>query len=198
MQQISTLCLENYLKRSEQGQMDVIQENLINNGIMLLFGDVDSLMSERAVEFVMAHNFGGSKLKNLTFVINSSGGSLPDGFAIIDTMINSSIPVHTVGLGEISSAALMIFMAGAPGNRSLTPNTSIMSHQWSGELRGKMHELVSAQTDMLLTTERVKNHYLKYSKLDSDEITRILLPQHDVFLTAQQAVEYGLADRIQK
>jgi ATP-dependent protease ClpP protease subunit len=112
-------------------------------------------------------------------------------------MITSSkIPVYTWGMGEISSGGLMIFMSGAKGYRSLAPNTHIMSHQWMGSFEGKSHELASAQQDFDLTTQRVLNHYNKCTNLDTNQIRKCLLPPHDAFLTAAQAVSMGIADRI--
>lgn len=170
---------------------------LSSNGILALFDTIDNVTSQRVVEFILAHNLASKPLSNLTLILNSTGGSLTDGFAIIDTIAHSSIPIHTLGLGQISSSALMIFMAGAKGHRTITPNTVIMSHQWSGEVSGKMHELVSVQRDFELTNHRVRRHYIRYSDLDEQQVDKLLLPQHDVYLTAEQAVEYGLADRIQ-
>lgn len=182
---------------SLHSDFDIVNQ-LTSNGILTLFDSIDNVTAQRAVEFIMAHNLVTKPLSNLTLILNSNGGSLTDGFAIIDSIVNSSIPVHTVGLGQISSSALMIFMAGAKGHRTITPNTVIMSHQWSGEVSGKMHELLSVQRDFELTEGRVKTHYIRYSNLDEQKVDKLLLPQHDVYLTAEQAVEYGLADRIQK
>lgn len=171
---------------------------LHKQGVFCLFGEISTDITESAVEFVLAHNLRRSRsIKHLTFVINSSGGSLTDGFAIIDSIHSSTLPVHTLALGEISSAGLMIFMSGAKGGRGVAPNTTVMSHQWSGEITGKMHELLNAQKDFEQTTERMVQHYLAHSRLSRKQITSLLLPAHDVYLTAEQAVEYGLADRIQ-
>lgn len=167
-------------------------------GMLHLFGEIDEHTALDAVKFIFAHNLNKSlKLKHLTLVINSQGGSLTDAFAIIDVMRHSSLPVHTLGLGNISSAGLMIFMAGAPGHRTITANTTIMSHQWSGGAVGKMHELISAQQDFEQTTQRMMQHYHRCSGLEPDQIRQHLLPPHDAYLTAEQAVTLGIADRIQ-
>jgi ATP-dependent protease ClpP protease subunit len=72
-----------------------------------------------------------------------------------------------------------------------------MSHQWSGTFEGKIHELMSAQVDFAQTTKRMISHYERYTKLSASEIEKLLLPASDVFLTAEQAVQMGIADRIQ-
>ena len=68
---------------------------------------------------------------------------MTDGFALIDIIHGSRLPIWTVGIGMLASMGLMIFMAGEKGHRVLTPNTLILSHQWSGVDSGKEHELVS-------------------------------------------------------
>jgi ATP-dependent Clp protease, protease subunit len=173
-----------------------IDNVLDTQGVFTLFGSVDSEMSRNAVRFVLAHNSVKSPVKNITFVINSEGGDLNDAFAIIDVITHSRIPVHTLGLGQISSSGLMIFMAGTKGHRLLTTNTSVMSHQWSGTFEGKLHELMSAQADFELTTARMIEHYRRCSGLSESEIMQKLLPPHDVYLTSDQAVKLGIADRI--
>jgi ATP-dependent Clp protease protease subunit len=171
---------------------------LQRHGIFHIFGEIDASIAEDAIKFIFAHNLNKRfKLKHLTFVVNSQGGSLTDAFAVIDTMRHSGIPVHTLGIGQISSAGLMIFMAGAANARILTKNTTIMSHQWSGSATGKMHELISAQQDFEQTTARMMDHYRKFSGLADASIQTHLLPAHDVYLTAEQAVKLGIADKIQ-
>ncbi len=71
------------------------------------------------------------KRKELLLMICSEGGDMSAAFALIDVMKSSNIFIKTVGLGQIASAGLLIFLAGSPGRRTLTPNTSIMSHQYA-------------------------------------------------------------------
>jgi ATP-dependent Clp endopeptidase proteolytic subunit ClpP len=171
---------------------------LNTKGVFTVFGEINSEICEQIVQFIMAHNLvSRPKTKNITLVINSEGGSLLDAFAVIDVIRNSAVPVHTLGIGQISSAALMIFMAGQASHRVITQNTSILSHQWDGSFSGKLHELMSMKTDMELTQARVIQHYQTCSGLSTEQIQKLLLPPHDVFLSAAQAVEYGIADRIQ-
>ena len=175
-----------------------INDTLTQKGILTLFGEVDDKISQHLVESIIAYNLTKQhKLKHLTLLVNSEGGDLSEAFAIIDTMNSSKLPIHTIALGQISSAGLIIFMNGQVGQRVLRPNVSIMSHQWFGSISGKMHELMNAQTDFNLTKTRVADHYSRRSKLSSEEIDKLLLPPHDVFLTPEQAMEYGIADRIE-
>lgn len=182
--------------KSECAQEFDVDSILLTEAIHTLFGEINQESVECAIRFILAHNCAAKKVKFITLIINSAGGDLNDAFALIDIINYSKVPVHTLGLGQISSSGLMIFMSGAPGHRQLTMNTSIMSHQYSGTFEGKIHELLSAQEDFKLTTHRMVSHYVKHSKLSLEQIHEHLLPASDVFLTASQAVQMGIADRI--
>jgi ATP-dependent Clp protease protease subunit len=113
-------------------------------------------------------------------------------------MRGSAIPVHTVGLGIIASAGLMTFIAGKPGYRLITPNTSILSHQWSAGSYGKEHELVATQKQYDLTTKRMISHYRKCTKLSEKKIREKLLPPQDMWLSSEEALELNIADKVKE
>ena len=132
----------------------------------------------------------------ITLVINSPGGSVHAAFALIDTMKGSAIPIKTVGLGLIASCGILTFMAGTKGKRLITPNTSILSHQYSWGSQGKEHELFARVKEYELSTERMIEHYKKCTGLKEKQIREVLLPPQDVWLSAEDAVKYGIADKI--
>ncbi len=171
-----------------------------NQSFYMLFGEVNADVAKEICQWIMEANFSQEeKPEVLNLMINSPGGSLSAGFAIIDVMRGSHIPVRTVGVGEIASAGLMIFIAGQKGMRVLTENTSIMSHQFSWGSAGKEHELFAAVKEFDLTSKRMIDHYKKCTKLKKeDDIKRILLPPQDVFLNSDEALKYGLCDTVSK
>ena len=132
----------------------------------------------------------------ITLVINSPGGSVHAAFALIDTMKGSAIPIKTVGLGLIASCGILTFMAGTKGKRLITPNTSILSHQYSWGSQGKEHELFARVREYELSTERMIEHYKKCTGLKEKQIREVLLPPQDVWLSAEDAVKYGIADKV--
>lgn len=134
--------------------------------------------------------------KELTLIINSPGGSVHAAFALIDVMKGSAIPIKTVGLGLIASCGVLTFMAGQKGKRILTPNTSILSHQYSWGSSGKEHELFARVREFELSTERMLAHYKKCTGLKEKVIREILLPPEDKWLSAEEAIKYGIADQI--
>lgn len=175
-----------------------VQDIYKNNGIHILMEDIKESSCKAAIEFILDYNFSEKKPKNLKLIINSLGGSLPDAFSLIDIMKGSAIPVHTLGLGCIASAGLLIFITGEKGKRILTPNTSILSHQFSWSLWGKQHELISGAREIDLTEKKMINHYRKCTGLKEKTIKEILLPSSDVWLSAEEAIKYNLADEIKE
>lgn len=164
----------------------------------MLFGDVDLANAKEIAQWIMEANFMPEERPDvLNLVINSPGGDLNAAFAIIDVMRGSHIPVRTIGLGQIASAGLMIFIAGHKKMRVLTQNTSIMSHVFSWGSSGKEHELFAAVKEFDLTSQRMVDHYKKCTKLKTDkDVRKYLLPQQDVFLGADEAIKFGLCDEI--
>ena len=116
--------------------------------------------------------------------------------ALIDVMHSSAIPVKTVGLGVIASAGLLIFIAGHKGRRVLTPNTSILSHQFSWSSEGKAHELFATMREFELTQARMVAHYEACTGLDPEQIRKHLLPPQDIWLSAEESLALGICDHI--
>jgi ATP-dependent Clp protease protease subunit len=129
-------------------------------------------------------------------MICSEGGVVESAFALIDVMRSSPIPVKTVGLGQIASAGLLIFLAGSMGRRILTPNTSILSHQFSWGSDGKAHELFATMKEFELCHRRMLEHYKLCTGLSESEIKSTLLPPHDVYLSADEALSLNICDQI--
>lgn len=169
------------------------ENDLEDHGIFLWSGEVEEEKCEDAIRFILESNLGGT-LEHMTLVINSPGGSVLSGFSVIDAMEGSKVPVHTVGLGLIASMGLNLFITGKKGQRILTPNTLIISHQWSGVRRGKEHELIASQKRDTIIGEMVLRHYKKHTKLSEKDIRKYLLPDSDVYLTAAEAKKLHLCD----
>ncbi len=167
-------------------------------GVYLLMSEINSDTVKPVIDWILKNNLIRSPFDKLTLIINSGGGNVTDAFALIDTMKGSSIPVYTIGLGEISSAALMIFMAGHGGGRVMTPNASILSHQYSWGRWGKEHELVSSSRGIDLTSEMILTHYKKCTGMTEKKIREVLLPPQDVWLNAKEAKKHGLCDKVKE
>ena len=171
---------------------------LFAKGIVVFMGDVTVETMSPLIDWIISENYNKvKKKKELTLGICSPGGDLHACFALIDVMKGSSIPVKTVGLGMIASCGILTFMAGQKGSRILTPNTSILSHQYSWGSRGKEHELYAVMREFELSTERMLAHYKKCTGLNEKKIREILLPPQDVWLSAEEAKALKLCDKIE-
>ena len=176
--------------------MPMMQADLYDAGIFLFMGAVDSDSCKEAVEFVLKQNTEKKKKKKLQFMICSPGGEMPPCFALIDIMKGSGIPIHTLGLGMIASCGLLLFISGEKGHRILTPNTSILSHQFSWGSHGKEHELFAQVKEFELSTKRMIEHYKKCTGLDEEQIREFLLPPQDVWLSAKEAKKLNICDAV--
>jgi len=173
-----------------------VQPSVEECGIFLLMDEISDSTCKDVISFIISKNLTKPYPKYLQLVINSGGGDLQAAFALIDTMKGSAIPVHTVGLGCVASAAVAIFMAGVKGKRVLTPNTSILSHQYSWGTYGKEHELLATVKEYELTTKRMINHYKKCTGLSEKKIRQFLLPAQDIWLSATEAKKLGICDSV--
>ena len=171
---------------------------LLMNGVVVFMGDVTVETMSPLIDWILAENYKEKKKKELTLGICSRGGDLNACFALVDIMKGSKIPIRTVGLGMIASCGLLMFITGTKGKRVLTPNTSILSHQYSWGSIGKEHELFARVKELELTTERMINHYKKCTGLKEADIRKYLLPAHDVWLGAKEAKKLGLCDKVEQ
>jgi len=173
-------------------------QRMYESGIIYFSDHFDSTTTKPVINTIIEKNLlpQSERPKEITLVINSPGGEVHSAFALIDTMKGSAIPVKTIGLGMIASCGLLTFMSGTKGKRLLTPNTSILSHQYSWGSAGKEHELFARVREFELSTARMIDHYKKCTGMSEKKIREVLLPPEDKWLSAKEAVKYGIADKI--
>jgi ATP-dependent Clp endopeptidase proteolytic subunit ClpP len=138
-----------------------------------------------------------NRLENFKVVVSSNGGSVEAAFSFIDIMMTSKVPIHTVAMGKVKSAGLLIAMSGAPEHRSIFPNTSVMSHQFAWGMQGKESAMNATQVEVGNVSKRILKHYKECTGLAPAKIKKELLPDTDRWLTAKQAIEYNLFDKIE-
>jgi ATP-dependent Clp protease protease subunit len=171
---------------------------LLSKGVYIMMGDVTQESMAPVIDWILSANMKKKKPKELTLVVCSRGGDLNACFALVDVIMGSKIPIKTVGLGMIASCGLLLFMSGEKGSRVLTPNTAILSHQYSWGAMGKEHELFARVKEMELTTKRLLDHYKKCTGLTEKAVREHLMPPHDVWLSAKEAKKFGICDSVKK
>ena len=188
---------EEHKRQQQQGHPDPATE-LFLRGHHVFMAEVTQETMKPLIDWIIAENYNKEKKKKeLTLGICSPGGDLNACFALVDVMKGSKIPIRTIGMGMIASCGLLMFISGEKGRRVLTPNTSILSHQFSWGSFGKEHELFAAVKEFDLTTQRMIDHYKKCTGLSEKDIRQYLLPPQDMWLSAKEAKKLGLCDSIQ-
>ncbi|MGN1351778.1 MAG: ATP-dependent Clp protease proteolytic subunit [Clostridia bacterium] len=134
--------------------------------------------------------------KEIFFYINSPGGSISDGLAIFDTMNYIKCPVSTMCIGMAASMGAFLLAAGEKGKRYATPNAEIMIHQplISGGLSGQTTEIKIYSDHMVKTRERLNKILSERTGKPLEQIEKDT--ERDNFMTAEEALKYGLIDEI--
>lgn len=174
---------------------DRISVKLLENSIFYLYGEIDEDNVAECIKWILYEN-KESKDKILTLYINSTGGDLYNAFALIDVMRNSQYPVRTVAIGSAMSAAFLIFAAGHSGERYAAKNCSFMCHQYSDNLAGKHHDLKATMRDGELCNQKMIGVLKEATGMPPSKIKSKLLPASDVYLTAEECIELGIADHL--
>ena len=132
--------------------------------------------------------------KEINMYINSPGGVVTSGMAIYDTMQFIKPPFSTLCMGQAASMGSLLLTAGATGQRFALPNARIMVHQPSGGFQGQASDIERHAQDIIKMKRRLNEIYVKHTGRDYETIERTL--DRDHFMTAQEALEFGLIDKV--
>lgn len=132
--------------------------------------------------------------KDIHFYIDSPGGSVTDGFAIYDTMQYVKCDVSTICIGMAASMGAFLLAGGAKGKRMILPNAEVMIHQPSGGTQGQATEIQIAAEHILRTKKRLNEILAANTGKPVEQVAEDT--ERDNWLTAEEALEYGLVDKI--
>jgi ATP-dependent Clp protease protease subunit len=132
--------------------------------------------------------------RQIQMFINSPGGVIYSGMAIYDTMQQISAPVSTTAVGLTASFGTVLLMAGEHGMRYALPNATIHMHQPLGGAQGQASDIVIQANEIMRLKDRLNDLFVLHTGRDRDVIERDT--DRDVYLSAQQAVDYGLVDAV--
>ena len=132
--------------------------------------------------------------KDISFYINSPGGSVSAGFAIYDTMQFIKPDVSTLCVGQAASMGAFLLGAGAPKKRFALPNSRVMIHQPMGGFQGQASDIEIHAREILYLRERLNQLLAEHTGQDVETIQRDT--DRDNFLSAEEAVKYGLVDQV--
>jgi len=172
-----------------------IYSRLLKERIIFLTGAIDDNVASvvcAQLLFLESQDPG----KDIFMYINSPGGVVSSGLAMYDTMQYIKPDVSTVCIGQAASAGSLLLMAGAKGKRIALPHNKIMIHQPSGGFRGQATDIEIHAKDILDTKAVLNQLYVKHTGKDLKTIEQSM--ERDNFMTAQQAIDFGLIDKIEE
>lgn len=170
-----------------------IYSRLLKERIVFLGGPIDSEVANLVVAQLLFLASEDPK-KDISFYINSPGGHVSAGLAILDTMNHIQPNVSTVCVGMAASMGAVLLSAGQKGKRFALPNAEVMIHQPSGGAEGKATDIEITAKQILKLRERLnkilaKNTGQKLEKIAADV-------DRDFFMTAEESVKYGVVDKV--
>ena len=134
----------------------------------------------------------------ITFYISTYGGSADEMFAIYDMMslLKEKCEIHTIGLGKVMSAGTLLLAAGTKGKRKIGKHCRVMIHAVAAGAGGEMHDIENEVKSIKHTQELFINALAKETSMTKRTIQKLLDRRVNVYLTAEEAVEYGIVDEI--
>jgi ATP-dependent Clp protease protease subunit len=182
------------IEQSARGERSFdIYSRLLNERIVILGQEVDDDIANLIVAQLI-HLESEDPDKDISLYINSPGGSVTAGLAIYDTMRFIKSDVQTICFGIAMSMGSLLLAGGAAGKRMALPNARILIHQPSGGFQGQATDIEIHAREALATRARIEEIYAKHCDADIEQIHEDM--DRDRFFSSEQAVEYGLIDRI--
>lgn len=182
------------LEQTSKGERSYdIYSRLLKDRIIMLDGEVNQ-HSASLIVAQMLFLESEDPDKAINFYINSPGGSVTAGMSIYDTMQFIKCPVHTIVMGQAASMGSLLSSSGEPGHRYILPNARHMIHQPLGGASGQATDVEIQARELLRWKEVLTNIYVQHTG-KSFEVLRADM-ERDNFMTAEQSVAYGLADKI--
>lgn len=182
------------LEQTSRGERSYdIFSRLLNDRIVMLTEEVNNTTASLVVAQLL-YLEGQDPSKDISLYINSPGGSVTAGLSIYDTMQYIKCDVSTICMGMAASMGAFLLAAGAKGKRFSLPNSDIMIHQPSGGAQGQATDIMIHADHILQTKKRLNTILSHHTGQPYDVIARDT--ERDNFMTAQQALEYGIIDKI--
>ena len=170
-----------------------IYSRLLKERIVFLDGEINDERADLVVAQLLFLEAEDPK-KDISLYINSPGGSVTAGLAIYDTMQYILPQVTTICLGQAASMAALILAGGQAGKRLVLPSSRVMIHQPWGGVEGQSSDIAIHAKEILRLKKLSIQYFAHHTGKSEDEIAQAL--ERDFFMTADQAVEFGIADKV--
>ena len=174
--------------------------------IVGLYGDINEEKAQETLSgLLVLHNSGkredeegGPVWEPMEFLISTYGGNADDMFALYDIMrmIQQNCEIHTFGVGKVMSAGVLLLAAGTKGQRKIGKNCRVMIHSVIGGNHGSIHSLENEMEEIRNSQETYMEALVKETSLTKRTLKKLLERKVNVYLSATEAIEYGIADII--
>jgi ATP-dependent Clp protease, protease subunit len=182
------------IERTARGEREFdIYSRLLNERIIFIGTPIDDQIANLVVAQLL-HLESSDPDKDISIYINSPGGSIYSGLAIYDTMNFIKPQCQTICVGIAMSMGSLLLTGGAAGKRFALPNSRILIHQPSAGFEGQSTDIEIHAREILSIRKRTDEIYSKHTGQSEEQVH--LDMERDRFFTAEQAVEYGLIDRV--
>ena len=170
----------------------MIEDKLLENRIVFLNGEVNEESAYQVITKLLY--LDSIEHEDIFLYINSLGGEVNQGLAIIDTMNLIKSDVSTICMGEACSMGAVILACGTKGKRGSLKNSEIMIHQPSGGAKGKSDDVFIHSNCLVKCKDKLIQILAKNTKKTKKEITKYF--DHDYFMESEEALEFGIIDKI--
>ncbi len=170
-----------------------LSTRLLRDRIILLEGEINSEIAASIIA-QLRYLESENKDKPITLLIQSPGGEVNAGWAIIDVMRNLKCPVHTVAMGMTASMAVTIFINGKKGERMVYEHTELLVHQPSGGCKGQISDMEIDVKHGIKIKERLAKEYSELTGIELNKMVEMM--DRDTILDSKEAKKLGFADKI--
>jgi len=170
-----------------------IYSRLLKERIIFLDGEIDDAKADLVVAQLLFLESEDPK-KDINLYINSPGGSVTAGLAIYDTMQYLRADVSTICMGQAASMAALILAGGAAGKRLILPSSRVMIHQPWGGVQGQSSDIAIHAKEILRLKKLSIDFLVKHTGQSEERVAADI--ERDFFMTASEAVEYGIVDTV--
>jgi ATP-dependent Clp protease protease subunit len=177
---------------------EVVYTTAASNGpdarLVVLHGEVNEASICNVI--VQMLQLANQNHKPIHLVISTYGGSVDEMFSLYDTIKFLPCPVHTIALGKVMSAGVLLLASGIKGKRMIGRSARIMIHPISGGVIGNVFEAMNEMKEFTRLQDLMTNALLSETTMKKEEIDELMKAGHDCFLTPEQAIKMGIVDKI--
>lgn len=181
-------------KNDHGGDEQFMIQNSDASRIVVLHGDVTEFSISGAI--VQLLHLANQNHRPIHLVISTYGGSVDEMFSLYDTIKFLPCAVHTIALGKVMSAGVLLLASGVKGKRMVGQSARIMIHPVSGESSGNVFEMINESKEAKRLHDLMVSTLVRETNMTPDQIEKIMKSGHDYYVTPKEAIQMGIVDKI--